>query len=145
MRDRDVLIDGLEIQMNILNPPICDKQLEHHHHRLKMKMMIMENHGIVEIDLLGIMVVAVALVVEGEDLEVVEMIFLTEIETMKTIMMHPPTLVEDLEVVGDPQMIQTMVNMMTENQRALKGFLTMLIGLLMAFIIALNHPHLTRK
>jgi hypothetical protein len=146
MRDKDNLIDSLKIQMNLPNPPICDKQLEHHHHhRLETKMTIMENHGIEEIILLGIMVVVAASGVEEEDLEVVEIIFQTKIETMTMIRMHPPTLEEDLEVVEDPQMIQMMVNMMIANLRTLKGSLTMLIGLLMAYIIALNHQHLIRK
>jgi hypothetical protein len=132
--------------MNLLNPPICDKQQEHHHHHhLETKMTIMVNHGIVEIVLLGTMVVAVASGVEEEDLEVVEIIFQTEIETTTTIMMCPPTLEEDLEAEKDPQRTQMMVNMMTANLRTLKGSLTMLIGLLMAYIIVLNHQHLIRK
>jgi GTPase len=109
-------------------------------------MIIMENHRIVEIVLLGIIVVVAALGVEEEDLEVAEIIFQAKIETtMMMIMIHPPTLKEDLEAVEDPQMIWMMVNMMTANQRTLKGFLTMLIGLLLAYIIMLNYQHLTRK
>jgi hypothetical protein len=132
--------------MNLINPLICDKQLElHHHHHQGMRMTIMENHGIREIILIGIMVVVVTLGVEEEDLEVVEIIFQTEIETTTTIIMHPPTLEEDLEAVEDPQMTQMMVNMMTANLRTLKGSLTMLIGLLMVYIIVLNHQHLIRK
>jgi hypothetical protein len=48
--------------MNLINPLICDKQLElhHHHHHQGMRMTIMENHGIVEIVLLGIMVAVAA-------------------------------------------------------------------------------------
>jgi hypothetical protein len=64
------------------HPPICDKPQEHHHHHhLETKITIMENHGIIEIVLLGIMVVVVASVVEEEDLEVGEIIFQTKIPT----------------------------------------------------------------
>jgi hypothetical protein len=146
MRDRDVPIDSLEIQMNLLKPPICDKQQEHHHHHhLETKMTIMKNHGFVEIVLLGTMVAAVASEVEEENLEMVEIIFQTEIETTTTIMMHPPTLEEDLEAEEDPQTTRMMVNMMTANLRTLKGSLTTLISLLTAYIIVLNHQHLIKK
>jgi hypothetical protein len=108
-------------------------------------MTIIENYKIVEIILLGIMVVAAALKVKGEDLKVVEIIFQTEIKTPMIIMMLPPTLEENLEAVEDSQIIQMIVNMITANQKTLKGFLTMLIGLLMAYIIMLNYQHLIRK
>jgi hypothetical protein len=75
---------------------------------------------------------------------VVEIIFQTKIETTTTMMMHPH-FGGGFGGGGGPQTTRMMVNMMTTNLRTLKGSLTMLIGLLMAYIIVLNHQHLIRK
>ena len=148
MKDNEDHTDGLEIQPVLLNlPMLFHKHLEHHHHHcLETMKMIMENHGIIDHVLPGTMVVAAeALEVEGEDREVVEVIFhlMTEVTDMK--MMFPPTLEEDLEVVEDPQAIQEMVNMTIGRQRTLIISLTMPIGHLMGFIIERNHHILKLK